>query len=144
MAYDKMWQHNSLRLPKDKDYEAIIDSIKVDTKYEELGKLDNDHPSKDFGKLDCDKLDDLPNTLIIYDSNKVVVPREERHRIMKLLHISHGKAESTISKARLRFYWPHMRKDITNMVATCKACAIHDKKQEFEPPVIDAKHIARL
>ena len=26
--------------------------------------------------------------------------------MMKVLHISHGKADSTIDKARLRFHWP--------------------------------------
>ena len=109
--------------------------------------MDKEHPGKEFGKLDWDKLaimDELPNTLLIYDSNKVVIPKEERRRMMKILHVTHCKAESMINKARDRFYWPHMRKDIENMLSTCEACAIHDKKQVFEPPVVDAEYIAGL
>ena len=89
-------------------------------------------------------MDELPNTLLIYNSNKVVIPKEERRRMMKVLHMSHGKAESTINKARDRFYWPHMRKDIENMLSTCEACAIHGNKQVFEPPIVDAEYIAGL
>ena len=128
---------------KDKEYQAMIEAVKMDVSYKDL---DKEHPGKELGKLDWDQLaimDELPNTLLIYDSNKVVIPKEERRKMMKILHVSHGKAESMINKARDRFYWPHMRKDIENMLSTCEACAIHGRKQVFEPPIIDAEYIAR-
>ena len=116
----------------------------MDVSYKDL---DKEYPGKELGKHDWDKLaimDELPNTLLIHDMNKVVIPKEERRRMMKILHVSHGKAESMINKARDRFYWPHMRKDIENILSTCEACAIHDRKQVFEPPIIDAEYIAGL
>ena len=89
-------------------------------------------------------MDDLPNTLLIYDSNKVFIPKGKRNKMLELLHISHGKSESMIEKARDRFFWPHMREQIKDVAKNCEACAICGNKQVFEPPVIDAEHILGL
>ena len=129
---------------KDKEYQGMIEAVKMDVSYKEL---DVGHPGREVGKLDWDKLaimDDLPNTLMIYNSNKVFIPKGKRNKMLELLHISHGKTESMISKARDRFFGPHMRKSIKDIANTCEACAICGNKQVFEPPVIDAEHIAGL
>ena len=45
---------------------------------------------------------------------------------------------------RARYFWPHMRLDMLNMLSTCATCAIRSPSQQMEPPVIDAEHIALL
>ena len=49
-----------------------------------------------------------------------------------------------VEKARMRFFWPNMRKDILKVANACEACAICGPKQVFEPPVVDAEYIAGL
>ena len=63
---------------------------------------------------------------------------------MKSLYVSHGKSEATVNKARLRFHWPHMKVDITNLLAMCTPCAIHGKSHEFEPPMVNEGRLASL
>ena len=70
---------------KDENYKAIIDAIQRDIDFDDLAK---DHPGKEYGKKAWDQLgilDDQPNTLVVYDSNKVVVPKQERRNIIKTL-----------------------------------------------------------
>ena len=100
---DMLFQPLFTAAESDQDYQSIINAIKRDMVYKNLTK---DHPGKHFGKLAWDQLailDEEPNTLVIFVSNKVVIPKSERSAIMKTLHVSHGKAESTIVKAILRF-----------------------------------------
>ena len=68
---------------KDMEYQEIINAIKMDIKFEDLHK---DHPGKMFQKVwdNLAILDEKENTLLIYDSNKVVVPKAMRHSILKL------------------------------------------------------------
>ena len=46
--------------------------------------------------------------------------------------------------ARARYFWPHMRQDVLNMIQTCPTCATRAGSHKMEPPVIDAERIALL
>ena len=119
----------------------MIEAVKMDIAHKDLGV---GHPGRDLSMKDWDSLaimDDLPDTLLIYHSNKVFVPKEQRKKMVDLLHMAHGKTESMVEKAKMRFFWPHMRKDIEKAAKACAACAICGPKQEYEPPVVDNEYI---
>jgi len=126
---------------EDMDYQHMIEAVKMDIAYDDL---EEGHPGRELIMKDWHSLaimDDLPDTLLIYHSNKVFIPKEERKNMLDILHTSHGKTASMIEKAKMRFFWPHMRKDIERTAKSCTACAICGPKQMFEPPVINAEQI---
>lgn len=57
---------------------------------------------------------------------KLVVPESLRQQILKECHdlpfSSHGGAAKTISRTKLRYFWPSMTKEIKNYVKVCEIC----------------------
>ena len=89
-------------------------------------------------------LEDSVDTLILYDSNRIVIPALMRREVLGWLHRSHPLAETAVNMARDRYFWPHMRQDVLNMVETCQTCAMRLDSQQMEPPQINADRIALL
>ena len=44
---------------------------------------------------------------------------------MALLHKSHSRISKMYATTRARFYWPHMKNDITNIINKCEQCQMH-------------------
>lgn len=68
----------------------------------------------------------LPRKHGTYFEWKLIVPVLMRPQILKECHdlpcSSHGGVAKTISRIRLRYYWPSMLKDIKNYVRVCEIC----------------------
>lgn len=74
---------------------------------------------KNFHKL-RDKLFECKNLLFL--ENKLIVPRNLRQEMIKLLHEGHLGIEKTKSQARKVFYWPGISVDIDTYIKKCKTC----------------------
>ena len=62
------------------------------------------------------------------DAWKLVVPKDQVNRIISEVHENpesgHFGVEKTHFKARLRYYWPGMFKDISNFIRRCNTCQL--------------------
>ena len=63
--------------------------------------------------------------------SRAVLPPSMHSKILKQLHISHPGIVRMKSLARSYVWWPQITKHIEELVASCKACQVHQKS----PPV---------
>ncbi|KYB29879.1 hypothetical protein TcasGA2_TC034535 [Tribolium castaneum] len=72
-----------------------------------------------------------------YEEAQLVVPHHERLHIMKQHHDSptggHYGVDKTYSKIACRYYWPGMRRDVSDYLRTCIACQRY-KASNLKPP----------
>lgn len=70
---------------------------------------------------------------VILRGNRIVVPRESRPDVLKLLHYSHQGEQATLRKARDIIYWPNLNDHVQNMVKKCDICNQYKDCQRSEP-----------
>ena len=79
---------------------------------------------------------DYPELRPEIDNWKVVVPKEERMKIMTEAHepptSGHMGIYKTFSRIAEKYFWPKMRCDISRFIGRCRACLQH--KPEMGPP----------
>ena len=68
---------------------------------------------------------------VLLYSERVAIPKTLQKRISKDFHMGHPGTNRMKSLMRTFVYWPSMDQDITNMVKTCKGCALAAKA----PPI---------
>ena len=82
--------------------------------------------------------------LLVYNCNRLVVPKSDRKRVLKLRHTAHPQRDTAINTARDCYFWPHMRQDMLNMVKTCPTCANRAPSKQMEPSVAEVDHMAAM
>ena len=70
---------------------------------------------------------------ILYKGLRMIIPKSLQNEVLKKIHSSHLGIEACIRKASDSLFWPTMRNDIKNMVASCHTCAELSKSQPPEP-----------
>jgi len=70
---------------------------------------------------------------LIFKGDRIVIPKSERIKVMKNLHISHLGIEGTLAKAREYVYWPRMNDQIKEMISMCETCNQIRSQQQKEP-----------
>lgn len=70
---------------------------------------------------------------ILFLNNKLIVPPQQRRKILHLLHEGHFGVEKTRLAARNLFYWPNMSKEIEDFVLQCEICEKFRRKNQKEP-----------
>ena len=70
---------------------------------------------------------------MLFKGNKLIIPFGLRQEILRKLHYAHLGIKKCIDRANLSYYWPGMRKEITDMVLACYVCQRHQKSQPAEP-----------
>jgi hypothetical protein len=116
----------------DLEYKAVVEAV---LRGVAAGDLHPDHPGRAFkhvwerlGLLDSDD-----QTLLILDSNRIVVPAVARPEILRLLHRSHSGLVKTKKMAQQLYFWPGLTRDIQKMVESCESCAKFLPSQPVEP-----------
>ena len=130
----------------DPQFESVVDGI--DNEYKEVIKAVEDcklpetlsHWKKCFYELSL--VGTGANRLLIYDTNKLVIPQPARKEIINMLHISHSGVRKTQALANRHVYWPNMANDIANACDQCSACKSMKPKQQREPA--NRKHARRM
>jgi len=59
---------------------------------------------------------------MLFKGNKLIIPFGLRQEILRKLHYAHLGIKKCIDRANLSYYWPGMRKEITDMVLACYVC----------------------
>ena len=113
-------------------YQEIMEAIKEE-KF--LKDLNSDHPGHIYKSIwDSLGIDDRYGLLTFHD--RIVVPRSERKNILEKLHIPHCGITKTFKNAKQLYYWPGMKSDITNIVASCEECVAHLPSQSLESKIV--------
>lgn len=58
---------------------------------------------------------------------RIVIPKQYRKRILRILHKAHVGTEAMKMLARAYVFWPKIDEDITNIVRSCNSCAENAK-----------------
>jgi len=106
----------------DPAYKAVADAVRVGTRPPDLPP---DHPARPYSSV-WDSLS-LHNgkdgkVLIVLDTTRIVVPASERPRILRELHTSHSGLVKTKKLASQYYYWPHLPRQIEQMINACEHC----------------------
>ncbi len=126
----------------DEEYQQIVQALKTG-KY--IHTLIDDHPAKQFKNIwsELSLLDDSNRTLILFGT-RIVIPKQERKNILKLLHKPHAGIIKTKQQARQLYYWPGMNSDIVNTIEGCQACQENLCSQTVEPLLEDTLNISPM
>lgn len=60
--------------------------------------------------------------LILYQADRIFVPKPDRQRILELLHRGHSGIVKTRQLARQLYFWPGLNNDVKQMINHCSAC----------------------
>ena len=71
------------------------------------------------------RLSVLDDDLICLDSRCLYVPSQCRREVLELLHRPHPGIVRMYKTARIHYYWPGLKNDVTNLVQNCSACQVH-------------------
>jgi hypothetical protein len=102
----------------DKDYRAIILALSQD---KVLKNLPPTHPARQFSSV-WDRLSLFENQLLVYDNDRIVVPKAVRQDILKMLHSSHSGIVKMRKGAQQLYFWPGMNNDIKMLIEKCTKC----------------------
>jgi hypothetical protein len=67
-------------------------------------------------------LDGEDNTLVMFDSRKIVVPAGARDGVLATLLVPHTGEQKTWDTGRDRFFWPTLKSQISQMCSSCEEC----------------------
>ena len=70
-------------------------------------------------------------------SGRIVVPREMRREVLKMMHAAHQGVTKTLRRARQTVWWPSITNDIKTMVEACYQCQELRPSQPREPATIE-------
>ena len=70
---------------------------------------------------------------IVINSDRTVIPRDQRHEILQHLHLGHFGVERTNQSARDAVYWPHLNTDIDTIIGGCSVFQEHQWATQKEP-----------
>jgi hypothetical protein len=111
----------------------VKETYKTDGEAKELDKMFNFKPvpkkglSSKFPKL---KVVKKVNGLIYYKQNRLYLPKGKlRREMMREYHDSplagHRNEKVTTSELSKKYYWPNMKEDVHNYVASCSKCQMN-------------------
>ena len=108
----------------DECYRMAVEKLRGGATKAEIMKITKGHPARIYKDVwdELTLVDDEPDTIMVLNNMRLVVPEECRGRILKALHIPHAGVKKTREMAKERYYWPGMRRDIDELVGSCITC----------------------
>ena len=69
---------------------------------------------------------------------RVIIKRKDRKKILEELHdgVGHRGEWGTWEAIRIRFYWPGIRKDVTQYIRSCHTCQLRSTKKMHVPVTV--------
>merc|ERR1712030_158083 len=123
----------------DKEYLEVIDKKMTGMVMKDIEKSSAVRKYKDV----YDEIGLMQNKegkyIMIYDGNKIIVPRGMRKKILGQLHRSHTSTDLFVETLKTMYYWPHMRAEVQAMVDDCEACSEFRPSLQREPQDITMK-----
>ena len=68
--------------------------------------------------------------------DRIVIPRELRSIMLRLLHVGHWGVEKTTRKARGAVYWPSIDSQIKDVILKCDTCLSHRCANQQREPLL--------
>lgn len=106
---------DELKRESNKDYEIKLVKSYIDNSWPE-----NIDPDMKMYKQRKDELSVDDDVLLWF--GRVVIPKQLRHKVLKLLHCGHPGITNMRSIARYYVWWPNLDKDVEMYVNRCSAC----------------------
>ena len=118
----------------DPKLEVIIEAASEDGKYQDVinalktfvnsSDLPFNHPGRLYRQV-WSLLAYEKDVGLLTLNGRIVVPRKCQKSILDDLHVAHSGEVKTYANARQLYYWPNMKRDISNLVSTCQECVTH-------------------
>ena len=113
-------------------YRRLIEAIRT-TSLDDLKKLSPTDPAYAFKHVWSDLSVSPDHDLVLYQTDRLVIPDSERPRILDLLHQGHSGITKTRTLAKQLYYWPGLSTDIKQLVTNCSVCFELLPKQPATP-----------
>ena len=136
---------------KDPEYKSVLEFLKSEGGRVKgnVKKLPSEHPARSYlGVWDRLGWEQCPKTgaeFMTMDCTKIVIPRgvnevtgqvdgHLRKIICAKLHIPHAGEKKTIKAGSKRYFWPHIREQLSKVCQDCDICVETSRQQAAEPP----------
>ena len=113
-------------------YQRLLNAVKTMDKTQ-LKNLPDSDPIAPYKSVWDELSVHHQGQLVLYQTDRIVVPASERPRLLDLLHRGHSGIGKTRQLGRQLYYWPGLSNDIKNMVQNCSACSTHLPSQLKQP-----------
>ena len=113
-------------------YTTLLEAVKT-LSPEEAKQLPASDPACQYKSVWGDLSVHTDGQLVLFQSDRIVVPQQEHQRLLQLLHKGHYRITTTWTLDRQLYYWPGILNDISNMVSTCDMCVAHLPQQRPLP-----------
>ena len=130
IAADPLLEELASAAGKDAEYQEILRAVRKGLK---LKELPDGHPARQLKSV-WDSLSTFEDTFVVYDSDRLMVPKACRPAILSTLHAAHPGINRMRSSAQALYYWPGLSSDIKNLVETCDECRKHLPSQPHDTP----------
>jgi len=121
---------------EDEVYQSVVKRLRSGMTQEEVFKLPKGDPARIYreGWNKLTTVDDKPNSIMVVDNLRLVVPERCRPDILKALHLPHAGVNKTREMAKERYYWVGMNREIGNLVGACVSCTKRHNSKPNDPP----------
>ena len=110
--------------------------LKLISKYVRQGWPNNKNQVETQAKIYFSYRDELSECEgLLFKGTQMIVPKNKRQEILKLLHYSHMGVEKSKAIARKSLFWPNMSKEIEDLVQNCNTCRSYQNKNKKEPMI---------
>ena len=124
---------------EDKEYLEVIDKRLTGVAFKDIEKTSGARKYKDVYNEISLVQNKEGKYMMIYDGNKIIIPKGMRKKILSQLHRSHTSTDLFVETLKTMYYWPHMRAEVQAMVDDCEACSEFRPSLQREPQDITMK-----
>ena len=71
--------------------------------------------------------------MIVRDGHEVLIPKDERKKLIDSLHHSHMSADSMLRLAKVSFFWPKMKAQLVEKYKSCNECLTNSNQKVDKP-----------
>ena len=120
----------------DKYKEASL-AVRQGLSKDDVKRLPTEHGARQFMSVwdYLGVLDDRPDTIMLYEGHRIVVPVGAQQKILQLLHLPHSGIVKTKKAATQRYYFSGMTGRIDQMVQGCETCQLYGSSKSVDPPI---------
>ena len=102
-------------------YKRLLQAVKT-MSTQEIKRLPDSDPLAPYKQIWHELSVHTDGQIVLYQADRIVVPIDERKRLLGLLHRGHSGIGKTRTLARQLYYWPGMNNEIKTLIASCSAC----------------------
>ena len=114
---------------EDVSYQRVIDAVSSKT---DLKNLPHQHPGRLY-RVKWSFLAYEKDVGLLTVNGRIVVPRAAQKAVLSDLHHQHTGQVKTYANACQLYYWPHLKRDVANLVQNCPDCVAYLPSKPLPP-----------